>query len=175
MHTYTYQLPLVKSSTKSIQILDATNEPVYTMKRTYKSIFHKLFDAWIGQFQFLCEYEGRNQQGKVVIQSKTKHILTKPSQSIIVMESNEFCAHTEGGDAFTPTYTIEGPDVHMKVKIDFNNFVQFYENGHVIAKLQLHLFSKSKKSELEIEESATIHNPLFYTIFAQMFYFVGDF
>ena len=99
MHTYTYQLPLTKGSTKSIQILDATNEPVYLMKRTYKSIFHELFDAWIGQFQFLCEYEGRNQQGKVVVQSKKKHILTKPSQSIVMLESNVFCAHTEGGDA----------------------------------------------------------------------------
>ena len=63
MHTYTYQLPLTKASTKAIHIFNATNEPIYTMKRTYKTIFHQLFDSWIGEFKLICEYEGRNQNG----------------------------------------------------------------------------------------------------------------
>lgn len=160
MHTYTYQLPLVKGSKKAIHILNASNEQVYTMNRTYKSIFHELFDLWIGNLQFLCEYEGRNQEGMVVVQSKKKHFLTKRSHSILIMESDLFRAQIEDGDAITPTYKIEGTNIQMKVTIDFNRFVQFYENGSVIAKIQLN-FSKDKESELVIDKLATIHNPLF--------------
>ena len=59
MHTYTYQLPLVKGSKKTIHILNAKNEHVYTMNQTYKSIFHELFDFWIGKLQLLCAFDGQ--------------------------------------------------------------------------------------------------------------------
>ena len=174
MNTYTYQLPLVKGSKKTIHILNAKKEHVYTMKQTYKSIFHEFFDFWIGELQLLCAFDGRDQEGKVVVQSKKKHYLTKRSDSILIMESDSYRAKMEDGDAITPTYKIEGTNVQMKVTIDFNRLVKFYENGSVIAKIQLH-FSKNKESELVIDELATIQQPLFYTIFAQMFYFVGEF
>ena len=174
MHTYTYLLPLTKGSTKTIHILNGAKEPVYTMKRTYKSIFHKIFDFWFGNLQFFCDYEGRNQEGEVIVKSKKKQFFIKSPQSILMTESALFCAQPEGIDAFTPTYHIEGQNVQMKVTIDFNKSVQFYEKGTVIAKLQLY-FSKKKESELVITEGATIQNPLFYAIFAQTFYFVGDY
>lgn len=174
MHTYTYQLPLTKSSTKTIHIFNAENEPIYTMKRTYKTIFHQLFDSWIGEFKLICEYEGRNQNGDMIVKSKIKHALIKRSESILIMESDAFRAQIESGDMITPTYNIEGASVRMKVKIDFNRFVQFYENGTVIAKIQLN-FSNNKESELVIDELATIQCPLFYAIYAQMFYFVGEY
>ena len=174
MHTYTYQLPLTKASTKTIHIFNAEHEPLYTMKRTYKTIFHQLFDAWIGKFQLLCEYEGRNQNGDLIVQSGIKHALIKRSASILTTQSDVYRAQIEHGDMITPTYTIEGKNIQLKVKIDFNRFVQFYENGAVIAKIQLN-FLNNIESELVIDELATIQCPLFYAIYAQMFYFVGEY
>lgn len=174
MHTYTYKLPLTKSSTKTIQIFNTTNEPIYTIKRTYKTIFHQLFDSWIGEYKLICEYEGKNQNGDVIVNSKIKHALIKRSESILILGSDVFHAQIEDGDMITPTYNIEGTSVQIKVKIDFNQFVQFYENGTVIAKIQLN-FLNNKESELVIDELATIQCPLFYAIYAQMFYFVGEY
>lgn len=174
MHTYTYQLPLTKASTKAIHIFNAEHEPIYSMKRTYKTIFHQLFDSWIGEFKLICEYEGRNQNGEVIVKSGIKHALIKRSESILIMETDVFRAQIELGDMITPTYNIEGKNVQMKVRIDFNRFVQFYEKGTVIAKIQLN-FLNNKESELVIDELATIQCPLFYAIYAQMFYFVGEY
>ena len=174
MNTYTYKLPLSKASTKTIHIFNDTNEPIYTMKRTYKTIFHQLFDSWIGEYKLICEYEGRNQKGDLIVKSGIKHALIKRSESILVMESNVFHAQIEFGDMITPTYNIVGTGVQLRVKIDFNRCVQFYENEIVIAKIQLN-FLNNQKSELVIEELATIRCPLFYAIYAQMFYFVGEY
>jgi len=44
MHTYFYQLPLAKGSTKQILICDEFEEPIYSMSRTYKTGFHQFFD-----------------------------------------------------------------------------------------------------------------------------------
>ncbi|MEK5186211.1 hypothetical protein MKY51_14110 [Solibacillus sp. FSL R5-0691] len=174
MNTYTYKLPLTKSSTITIQILNDKNDPIYTMKRTYKTILHQLFDSWIGEYKLICEYEGRNQNGDLIVKSGIKHALIKRSESILVMGSDVFRAQIEHGDMITPTYNIAGSGVQLKVKIDFNQYVQFYENGIVIAKIQLNFLNK-QKSELVIEELATIQCPLFYAIYAQMFYFVGEY
>lgn len=172
LNTYTYQLPLVKGSKKAIHILNATNEHVYTMNRTYPSIVHEIFDGWIGNQQLICAFEGRNLEGKVIVQCQKKHFLMKRSQSILTMGLDSFFAQIEDGDAITPTYNIVGPNIQIKVTIDFNRFVQFYENGRVIAKIQ---YLKNRETELMIDELATVRNPLFYAIFAQMFYFVGEY
>lgn len=174
LHTYTYQLPLTKASTKAIHIFNAKHEPVYTMKRTYKTIFHQLFDAWIGKFQLICAYEGRDQNGEVIVKSGIKHALIKRSETILTMSSDIFHAKIELGDMITPTYNIESKNIKMKVKIDDNRFVQFYEKGTVIANIQLN-FLNNKESELVIHERATIQCPLFYAIYTQMFYFIGEY
>ncbi len=174
MHTYSYQLPLAKGSTNQILILDELDEPIYSMKRTYKTIFHQFFDLWIGKNQFLCEYEGSNQKGELLVQCRKQHRFTKRTKTILEMNEEMYFAEIEGFDAITPSYTIESPSNKLISKIDFNRQVHFYEKGRVIAKLQL-CFSANKKSKLEISENASIQNPLFYTVFSQMFYFIGEY
>jgi len=173
MHTYSYQLPLAKGTTKQILILDEFDEPIYSIQRTYKTIFHQFFDLWIGENQLLCEYEGSNQKGELLVQCRKQHSFTKRSKTILKMNQEIYFAEIEGFDAITPSYTIESSSINLISKIDFNRQVNFYEKGHVIAKLQLY-FSANKKSKLEIYENASIQNPLFYIIFSQMFYFIGE-
>jgi hypothetical protein len=175
MITYYYQLPLAKGSTKQILISDESGEPIYSMQRTYKSILHHFFDLWIGKNQVLCEYEGYDQQGNLLAQCHKKHSLTKRSKTIIKMNNAKiYTAEIDGIDAITPTYIIVNPAIKLVAKIDFNRHVKFYEDGQVVAKLQLY-FSSNKKSELIIDEQATIQNPLFYSILTQVFYFVGEY
>jgi len=90
------------------------------------------------------------------------------------MSEEIYFAEIEDFDAITPTYIIENSNIKLLSKIDYNRQVKFYEEEKVIAELQLY-FSVNKKSILQVYESASIQNPLFYTIFSQMFYFIGEY
>jgi len=135
----------------------------------YKTILHKFFDVWIGENRLLCNYEGYDVTGKKIIESYKKHSFV---ESYDVKE--HFTAEIDGIDAFTPTYKIESPNTKLITKIDFSRLVHFYEKGNVVAILQLH-FSNTQKSHLEIKNKASIQNPLFYLIYSQMFYFIGEY
>ena len=179
MRNYTYQLPLAKGSIKQIVVHDENDEVIYTFKRTYKTILHQIFDVWIGKNQLLCHYEGYDVAGNKIIESYKKHGIVKRTKNILsFFESCEvkelFTAETDWFDDFTPTYKIESPNTKLTTKIDFSRLVHFYEKGNVVAILQLH-FSNKQKSHLEIKNNASIQNPLFYIIYSQMFYFIGEY
>jgi len=179
MRNYTYQLPLSKGSTKQNLVYDENDEVIFTFKRTYKSILHQFFDVWIGKNQLLCHYDGYDVTGNKKIESYKKHSLTKRTKTMLrFAESYDikglFTAETQGMDAFTPTYKIVSPTTKLTTKIDFSRLVHFYENGSIVAILQLH-FSNTQKSNLEIKSDASIQNPLFYILYSQMFYFIGEY
>ena len=179
MRNYTYQLPLAKGSIKQILVYDEKDEVIYTFKRTYKTILHQFFDIWIGENRLLCNFDGYDETGNKIIESYKKHSIAKRSKTILrFVESYEikelFTAEIVGIDAITPTYKIESPNTKLITKIDFSRLVHFYEKGNVVAILQLH-FSNKQKNYLEIKDNASIQNPLFYIIYSQMFYFVGEY
>lgn len=179
MRNYTYQLPLAKGSIQQIVVHDENDEVIYTFKRTYKTILHQIFDIWIGKNQLLCHYDGYDATGNKIIESYKKHSIAKRTKNMLnFVESSEikelFTAEIDGIDAITPTYKIESPNTKLITKIDFSGLVHFYEKGNVVAILQLH-FSNKQKSYLEIKSNASIQNPLFYIIYSQMFYFIGEY
>lgn len=175
MKEYTYQLPLTKGNTNQIIIFDETNTSQYYFKRIYKSFFHQIFDSWIGNFQLLAEYQGYDLKGNIVARAYKKHYLLKRSETLLRLDNGAlFTAKMDGFDVITPTYHIKGKDLHLITKIDMKRFVQFYEDKHVVASIQLY-FKPSKKSELQVLKRATIQNPLFYILYAQMFYFLGEY
>ncbi len=178
MKNYTYQLPLAKGSIKQILVYDENDEIIYTFKRTYKTILHQIFDIWIGENQLLCHYDGYDVTGNKIIESYKKHFAKRHKIMMRFVESYDvketFTAETDGFDDFTPTYKIESPNTKLITKIDFSRLVHFYEKGNVVAILQLH-FSNKQKSHLEIKNNASIQNPLFYIIYSQMFYFIGEY
>ena len=178
MRNYTYQLPLAKGSIKQIVVHDENDEVIYTFKRTYKTILHQIFDIWIGKNQLLCHYDGYDVTGNKILESYKKHFAKRPKTILRFVESYDvketFTAETDGFDDFTPTYNIESPNTKLITKIDFSGSVHFYEKGNVVAILQLH-FSNKQKSQLEIKNNASIQNPLFYIIYSQIFYFIGEY
>ena len=129
MHTYTYKLPAVKGSKEHIHIFNEEDQVTYTTYRKYQSIFQEFIDAWIGEFRLFCEFEGIDSSGNVVATSHKKHYFSKRSKSILTINKETFYAETEGMDAITPTYKIEGVNLQMKTTINENRLVHFYENG----------------------------------------------
>ena len=179
MRNYTYQLPLAKGSTQQIVVHDENDEVIYTFKRTYKTILHQIFDIWIGKNRLLCHYDGYDATGNKIIESYKKHSIAKRTKNMLSFVENceikeLFTAEIDGIDAITPTYKIESPNTKLITKIDFSRLVHFYEKGNVVAILQLH-FSNKQKSYLEIKNNSSIQNPLFYIIYSQMFYFIGEY
>ena len=150
MKRYTYQLPLAKGSIKQIVVYDENNEVINTFKRTYKTILHQIFDAWIGKNQLLCHYEGYDVAGNIIIESYKKHGIVKRTKNMLSFVENRdvkelFTAEIDGIDAITPTYKIESPNTKLKTKIDFSRLVHFNEEGNIVAILQLHFSSTHKK------------------------------
>ena len=179
MNNYTYQLPSSKGSKNQILVYDENDKVIYLFKRSYKTILHQFFDVWIGENQLFCHYDGYDVTENKIIESYKKHSFAKRSKTMLsIVENNDvkefFTAEIDGIDAITPTYKIESPSTKLITKIDFSSLVHFYDKGNVVAVLQLH-YSNTQKSNLQIKNNASIQNPLFYIIYSQMFYFIGEY
>ena len=61
----------------------------------------------------------------------------------------------------------------MYSKKSLLDWVRFYEDGKEVARWRS-VIKEKFKTYIEIEETASIQNPLFYAILGQMLYVVGD-
>ncbi|QMT16703.1 hypothetical protein H1Q58_12080 [Planococcus maritimus] len=172
MRSYTYQGPYMKSSTARINISDLENVNFGYIERHFKTIFHRLFDMWVGENKFLSNHRAFNENGEKIIEAHKKNYITKRSEyqfSFLGGQYNEvkLIARQKGIDIISPIYEINGNDIHITTKKEILDCVKFYENDKEIASWKISLKEKFKVHIL-IEYEATIQDPLFYAISGQM-------
>ncbi|NRG48516.1 hypothetical protein HRF87_27935 [Bacillus sp. CRN 9] len=178
MKAYSYQGPYVKSSTVRAIIKDENGNEHGSLERHFKSIFHKIFDMWIGENKLLSNFRAFNQNGTQVIAAKKNHYKLKRSDFNIEylegeLKGEKFVARQKGMDIINPEYIITGNNIEILSKKGILDWVKFYENGKEVARWKTSIKDKFKVN-IEIEEIATIQDPLFYSVLGQMLYFVGD-
>ena len=149
MKSYTYQLPLSKTSTAIIYIHNNKGEVVGSFKRYYKSILHQIFDLWIGENRLICNVSGFNHKGNQILKAYKKNDAIKRSVHFIKyiageLEGSVYKANHTGFDMITPEYIIDGNNIRLNTKFNTSNLVEFYEEGIRVARWQLQLKRNTK-------------------------------
>ncbi|MFD1030602.1 tubby C-terminal domain-like protein [Metaplanococcus flavidus] len=178
MRSYTYQAPYVKSSTARINISDSEGINSGYTERYFKTIFHRLFDMWVGENKFLSDHRAFNENGEKIIEAHKKNYTMKRSEYQYSFLGGQYkgldlVARQKGIDIISPIYEINGGDINITTKKEILDWTKFYENGKEIGRWKISL-QKNLKAHILIEEEATIQDPLFYAIAGQMLYFIGD-
>lgn len=178
MRSYTYQGPYVKSSTVRTSITDSEGVAYGSIERYFKTIFHKIFDMWIGENKLLSSHRAFDKDGKKIIEAHKNLYKMKRSDYQIAFlsgkhEGLKLVAKQKGFDIISPVYEINGDDINIITKKEILDWVKFYENGKEIGRWKLSIKEKFKV-QISIEEEASIQDPLFYAIAGQMLYFIGD-
>ncbi|MFD1926499.1 hypothetical protein ACFSFY_00230 [Sporosarcina siberiensis] len=177
MNTYSYQGPYVKSSTVRATIKDVNGKEHGSIERYFKSIFHRIFDMWIGENKLISTFRAFNEKGIQLIAAKKNHYKLKKSDFDIQFLNDDskekFIARQKGMDILTPEYVITGNNLEIISKKGILDWVKFYEGGKEIARWKFSIKEKFKVN-VEIEDIATIKDPLFYSVLGQILYFVGD-
>lgn len=179
MKLYTYQAPLVKSATMKTVIFNSSEGAVGSIQRYYKTIFHSAFDFFAGSFCFFVSFKAFNVNDEIVIDATRKnHLIGRPDYYINFLqgELRGITLHARQKndfDVFNQEFVIKGDHIEIHTNKGLLEAVQFYENGKVIARWQCKIKEKFK-TYLEVEEDASIRDPLFYSLLGQMLYIVGS-
>ena len=73
MHTYYYQPPHTKGSSKQMTVYGENASPIGTIERQFKILFHKILDTWLGQNNLLVNIQAKDATGDL-------HITATPSE-----------------------------------------------------------------------------------------------
>lgn len=178
MKLYTYQAPYVKNATIKSIIYNSNGEEVGSIQRYYKSFLHSVLDMFGGRFALLVSFKAYDSAGlKVINAIKKNHKIARPDYYIEFLEGefkgNSFHARQENFDVINPEFLIKGNSIEMYSKKSLLDCVRFYEDGKEVARWRS-VIKEKFKTYIEIEEVASIQDPLFYAILGQMLYVVGD-
>ncbi|MFF5994954.1 hypothetical protein AAGS61_09380 [Lysinibacillus sp. KU-BSD001] len=172
MNCYTYQSPYVKSATVQLEIFDASNGKIGTIQRHYKTIFHSLFDMFCGRHSLLVSFKAFDARDIQVIKTyKKNYWIAKPDYYIEFLEGelkgSMFHACQKNFDVLNAEFKIISSNIEIHTKKSIMDGVKFYENGYEIGRW--HSVIKEKfKTYIEVEEIASIQDPLFYAVLGQM-------
>lgn len=176
--SYTYQAPIVKSSTAQIPIVDSENFKIGYVERYYKTVFHRIFDMWVGENKFFTNLRAFNSAGEKVAEAFKKNYTTKRSEYQFSFlqgscKGMDLIAIQNGIDIINPVYKVTGSNITMTAKKENLEWVKFYENNQEVGRWKVSLKDKFR-AYIAIEKEATIQDPLFYALAGQILYFVGD-
>jgi len=181
--SFTYQAPYVKSATSVSQITDAEGVIVGSAQRYYPTVFHQVIDALIGDSRLIVRFRAFNASGTKVIEAVKKvHMIAKSDYYIKFLDGDlkgvKFHVRQKNLNTINPEYLIKGNDIEgneicLISKTSMFDWVRFYENELETARWKC-VMKEKFKTYLEIEETATLQDPLFYATLGQILYFVGD-
>lgn len=177
MKTYFYQAPFTKSSTKSCEIKDADGVSVGSVQRYFNSSFHRLIDKTIGQNNLIVRVKAMNRDGTQVIDAYTKAAMIKKPDYFIQFlhgkwKGETFQAKQINHMKIDAEFLIKSDELEIISKQTMLDWVRFYENGIEIARWRSRAKEKYK-TYIEIEENASVQDPLFYAVVGQLMYFIG--
>src|SRR5690625_2209955 len=174
MHTYYYQPPHTKGSSKQKTVYDENDSPIGTIERHFKTIFHKIIDTWLGRNNFIVNIQAKDAAGDPHIKAHTERAMIKRPYYYLQMKNGElYKAIQTNQTSFYPEFKITSPSKFtIKTKTKGLNSVNFYQNNQIIAEID---YAKGVKPKIDIRitKSASIQDPLFYAVYYQMLYFIG--
>lgn len=177
MNSFYYQAPLVKSSTKSCEVMNIDGVSVGSVQRYFNSILHSIIDSIIGSNNLIVRMKAMNPEGSTVIDAYTKITMIKRPDYYIHFKNSEwegvtFQARQLNNIKFNAEFIIKSDSLEIISKQDTFDWVRFYEEGKEVARW--HSRAKEKfKTHIEIENGASVQNPLFYAVLGQLLYFIG--
>src|SRR5690625_7393603 len=60
MHTYYYQPPHTKGSSKQMTVYNENSSPIGTIERHFKTLFHKILDTLLGQNNLIVNIQAKD-------------------------------------------------------------------------------------------------------------------
>ena len=178
MSSYFYQAPLGKGSTKMCEIKSMDGKVVGSIQRYFKSTLHSVVDFLVGENNLIVRVKAMNAEGNMVINAFRKnYYFGKPDYYIHFVseewEGIKFHARQLNNILINPEFLIKSDNVEITSKTAMLDWVRFYQEGKEVARWRT--ITKEKfKTYIEIEENASIQDPLFYAVLGQMLYFIGQ-
>jgi|SRR5690625_867710 len=177
MYLYTYEAPLVKSSTKKCLIQDTQGKVIGSIQRYFKSPFHRLIDGLIGGNHLIVRMKAKSFEGEFVIDAYTEMAMIKKPNYYINFYENQmtdkkFKAIQTNHINIMPEFSIKNSEFELMAKESNINGLSFYEMGYEVARWNYKI-SQRNKAYIEISAEATLKNPLFYAVLGHLLYFIG--
>ena len=178
MNSYFYQAPQAKGSTKLCEIKSTDGNSVGSVQRYYKSTLHSAIDFLVGKNQLIVRVKAEGSHGSMVIDAFCKNYYFKRSDYYIRFLSRDwegitFHARQINNITINPEFLIKSNDIEIISKTAMFDWVRFYQEGKEVARWRTRIKEKFK-TYIEIEENASIQDPLFYAVLGQMLYFIGQ-
>lgn len=178
METYTYQASIAKGSTKMFEIKNIDGKVVGSFQRYYQSTLHSVMDNLIGNDNLIVRMKAMDGEGNLKIDAFRKNYpIKKPDYYIHIVDDSgmekNFHARQLNNILINPEFLIKSNDVEIISKTAFLDWVRFYEKGMEVARWRVRPKEKLK-AYIEIEEHASIKEPLFYAVLRQMLYYIGQ-
>lgn len=174
MHTYYYQPPHTKGSSKQMTVYKENSSPIGTIERHFKTIVHKILDTLLGQNNLIVNIQAKDAAGDSHIKANTERAMIKrPHCYLQTKNGKSYKAIQTNQTSFYPEFTITGPNkLTLNTKPKGLHSVNFYHNNQVIAEID---YAKGAKPQIAIRiaKNASMQDPLFYAVYYQMLYFIG--
>ncbi|WP_130859433.1 tubby C-terminal domain-like protein [Gracilibacillus phocaeensis] len=177
MHYYSYQAPVVKSSTKSCEIFDEKGEQIGSIQRYFSSPLHRVIDSLVGKNNLMVRVKAFDSHEKIKVDGYVKIAwIKKPDYYIHVFDGDRptlsFHAKQTNHTTVNAEFSIENEQCKITTQTDMFDWVRFYEGNQEIAKWHARI-SEKFKTHMEMNENASIQDPLFYAVLGHMLYFIG--
>lgn len=178
MNLYFYQAPQAKGSTKLCEIKSSNGNMIGSIQRYYRSTLHSAIDLLLGKSQLIVRVKAEDSHGNMVIDAFCKNYSFKKSEYYLHFlgrgsEGISFHARQINNITINPEFLIKSNDIEIISKTAMFDWVRFYQEGKEIARWRTRIKEKFK-TYIEIEENASIQEPLFYAVLGQMLYFIGQ-
>ncbi|MED0982227.1 hypothetical protein [Bacillus paramycoides] len=173
MKKYTYLPPKVKHSTKLVDVMDESENKVFTFKRNYKNILTKI-TTYVWNIDWNVQINVYSNDRDIVYQCKNTKWLGKPTYKVInCLTSEEYEISYISWQTISPKLLIKSESCELIVQKVPMDWAKFYYQGKEVARWKMKT-SEWFKTYLEIEEDSPIQEPEFFTSIAQTLFYVGE-
>ncbi len=177
MNTFYYQAPFTISSTKKCEVMKADGTTVGSVQRYFKSRLQRVIDSTIGGNNLFVSMKAMDPEGNAVIDAYTKIAMIKKPDYVLHFLSGEregetFHARQINNIKLNAEFLIKNDQIEIISKRMMLDWVRFYENGKEIARWRSRAKEKYK-TYIEIEQDASVQDPLFYAVLGQQLHFIG--
>src|SRR5690625_1460044 len=131
MHTYYYQPPHTKGSSKQMTVYNEDSSPIGTIERHCKTIFHKILDTLLGQTNLIVNIQAKDAARDPHIKANTERAMIKRPHCYLQTKNGEsYKAIQTNQTSFYPEFKITSPSKFtIKTKTKGLNSVNFYQNN----------------------------------------------
>jgi len=174
MQKYNYSPPIIKHSTKLIDVMDEQGNVKCRFKRTYKNLFVRLINYWQA-FDWYTQINVYSNEGELIYYCKiNSKWVGHPSYDVFNCKTNEVYKVTYKTRLnIAPEFLITSESNEFTMKSEIMDWVRFFHQGKEVARWKMKT-TELFKTYLEIEEDSPIQDPAFFICLFQCIFYVGD-